>query len=448
MALALAALAVLLGPLHGVWESVGYGLIWSFEGAGLATFEVTTTTCVVSTRYRFEAPADPGVRAGYRAENNIGAVANDWIIRTGSTPSRLVAHVPGTLSDVEFRSVRAVPTRCTPPTPADRGSLFEIYQRTVAEHYAFFAERRMDWPATVAAARAGRGAATSDTAFYQLLQGMVAPLQDAHTKVIAPTLGLNYPTYRRTEQWIEGDLLARLRDLAPIGYLRDSLVRFDGGRLQVGWLRDSIGYLKVTALYNFTQSGRFEDDSIALAGRLDQVLGILSHARGLVLDLRINGGGYDGLARMLAGRLTGQPYPALVKRARSDPRDQRRLTRAAAVGVVPGRGPRYLGPLVVLTGIRTVSAGEVLTLMLLARRPRPTLIGQPTQGVFADELVRRLPNGWQFQLSSERYTTPAGRTFEGPGIPPDIAAPVFPADERDGRKDTALEKALASLGRH
>jgi C-terminal processing protease CtpA/Prc len=65
--------------------------------------------------------------------------------------------------------------------------------------------------------------------------------------------------------------------------------------------------------------------------------------------------------------------------------------------------------------------------------------------VFADELVRRLPNGWQFQLTSERYTTPDGRSFEGPGLTPDLTIEVFPPDERDGRTDRALEAAIRHL---
>ena len=61
-------------------------------------------------------------------------------------------------------------------------------------------------------------------------------LEDAHTKIIATPLGLRLPTYRRTARWLEGDELDRVRDLAPVGYLRDSLQRRDGGRLQYGML--------------------------------------------------------------------------------------------------------------------------------------------------------------------------------------------------------------------
>jgi len=429
----------------GVWESIGYGTVWAFDGDRLATFELTTTTCVASTGYRRHPATEPGVLAVYRADESIGAVAADWIIRSSSTDSRLRAHTPGTVNDVEFRPLPGIPDRCRLPTPGTRAGTFQVFQRTMAEHYAFFAERGMDWAKRVEEARRELPSLPNDSAFYHLMHEMLAPLEDAHTKIIATPLGLRLPTYRRTTRWLEGEELDRVRDLAPVGYLRDSLRRLDGGRLQYGMLEDNLGYLKVTAEYGFAATGRFEDDSAAFRASLARLMPAIAPLEGLVLDLRINGGGYDANARMLAGAFTDAAYPALVKRARSDPDDPERLTAPTVVEVVPTPGPRFTGPLVVLIGIRTISAGEVLGLMLLGRTPRPRFIGEPTQGVFADELVRRLPNGWQFQLTNERYATPDGQTFEGPGIRPDLAIEVFPPGERDGRTDRALAAAIRSL---
>ena len=431
-------------PPAGVWQSVGYGLVWSFRSEALQTWEITTATCVPSTLYRAQAP-EPGRPVTYRTSDSVGAVANDWIIRASSSAKRLVAHVPGTLNDVEFLPLPALPARCTPPAPGTTAGTFEVFARTMAEHYAFFRERELDWDSVVSGARARLASVPDGPGLYRLLHGMLAPLSDAHTRIVAPDLGLQYPTYRRNDRWMEPDEAARVRDLAPTAYLRDSLERLDGGRLQFGRLGLSIGYLKVTALYGYAATGRFEDDSVAFHRSLRRLLPEIARLEDLVLDLRINAGGYDANAKLLASYLTGRAYPALIKRARSDPKDPERTTRPTRVTVTPAPGPRFTGRLVVLTSLRTVSAGEVLTLMLLSRTPRPVLIGEATQGVFADELVRRLPNGWRFQLSSERYTTPTGASFEGPGIRPDVVVPVFPPGERDGLSDRPLEAALRRL---
>lgn len=73
-------------------------------------------------------------------------------------------------------------------------------------------------------------------------------------------------------------------------------------------------------------------------------------------------------------------------------------------------------------------------------------IGDNTQGVFSDMLVRQLPNGWTFAVPNEEYLTPAGTTDDGTGIPPDIHTPVF-GDELSTGQDSAFDRAVAELHR-
>ena len=89
----------------------------------------------------------------------------------------------------------------------------------------------------------------------------------------------------------------------------------------------------------------------------------------------------------------------------------------------------------------TVSAGETFVLGMMGRAPQPTRIGTTTQGVFADTLDRELPNGWTISLGNERYLSPDGRSYEGPGIPPTIETPVFTPAELAAGQDSALDAA-------
>lgn len=68
------------------------------------------------------------------------------------------------------------------------------------------------------------------------------------------------------------------------------------------------------------------------------------HLEGLIIDLQINGGGSDALGIHIAPRLTRRTSP---------------LPNAPA--------PRYTGPIAVLTGGSTVSAGETFTQALIDR---------------------------------------------------------------------------------
>jgi C-terminal processing protease CtpA/Prc len=74
-----------------------------------------------------------------------------------------------------------------------------------------------------------------------------------------------------------------------------------------------------------------------------------------------------------------------------------------------------------------------------------TRIGENTQGVFSDVLVRGLPNAWRFGLPNEVFRTADGRIFDITGIPPDIAVPVFADADVAAGRDPALERALVEL---
>jgi C-terminal processing protease CtpA/Prc len=115
------------------------------------------------------------------------------------------------------------------------------------------------------------------------------------------------------------------------------------------------------------------------------------------------------------------------------------------VYVTPARGPRYTGPVAVLTGGSTFSAGETFTQALMNRPGRTVRIGQPTQGVFSDVMSRALPNGMAAWIPNEEFLTRSGRTFDGTGIPPHLEEPVFTEEEFAERRDSAFDRALDVL---
>jgi C-terminal processing protease CtpA/Prc len=166
-----------------------------------------------------------------------------------------------------------------------------------------------------------------------------------------------------------------------------------------------------------------------------------------VIDVRLNGGGSDPYGLAIAARLTSDEYVAYEKQARSDPANGSRWTDAQPSVVRPTKRPSFRGPVVELTGIHSVSAAETFTQALLHRTPHVTRVGENTQGVFSDVLGRTLPNGWRFGLPNERFVTD-GKSYDGPGIPPDITVPVFPPADLAAARDGALERAITLLRRN
>lgn len=159
-------------------------------------------------------------------------------------------------------------------------------------------------------------------------------------------------------------------------------------------------------------------------------------------------GGLDPYGLAFALRLATSDYAAYSKEARIDPVDRTKWTPGLLSFVRPSTRPGFKGPVVFLTGPLTISAGETTTQVLMRRTPKVVRIGENTQGVFSDILLRTLPNGWRFGLPNEVFRTPEGKTFDGPGIPPDIAVPVFADADLAVGHDPALERARTELYRN
>ncbi|TML00006.1 MAG: PDZ domain-containing protein [Actinobacteria bacterium] len=130
-----------------------------------------------------------------------------------------------------------------------------------------------------------------------------------------------------------------------------------------------------------------------------------SGARGIVLDLRANGGGLVEEARLVASIFI--PRGTIVTtRGRAQPRQT--LTAA-------GDAISTSIPVVVLVDANTASASEIVAAALQDHR-RATIIGTHTfgKGVFQEE--EPLANGGALDITVGEYFTPSGRNLGGGGV--------------------------------
>jgi carboxyl-terminal processing protease len=128
-------------------------------------------------------------------------------------------------------------------------------------------------------------------------------------------------------------------------------------------------------------------------------------ARGLVLDLRANGGGLVEEAQLIASIFI--PKGTIVTtRGRTQPT----TVLTATGGAIPGSIP-----MVVLVDANTASAAEIVTAALQDHR-RATVVGTHTfgKGVFQEE--QELPNGGALDITVGEYFTPNGRNLGGGGV--------------------------------
>ena len=160
-------------------------------------------------------------------------------------------------------------------------------------------------------------------------------------------------------------------------------------------------------------------------------------ARGIVLDLRQNGGGLVEEAQLTASIFI--PSGVIVS---TRGRTQQPSTLYAVGGAI---SPKV--PVVVLVDRGTASASEIVT-GALQDHHRALVVGTHTFGKGVFQEVRPLSNGGALDITVGQYFTPNGRNLggngvnEGAGITPNVAVPDATVDTNAGLQ-TAL-KTLAS----
>jgi len=435
--------------LTGIWKSDGYGFVFVANGDTLQAYEVTETTCVPTLKkLTRRAEAASGTEALYADGDDV------FLLKSTPDSNEKLLQVDGAASYMVIHRIEAQPATCDKPTPNTPEGNFEVFAQTWAEHHISFDAKGADWPAVVAQAHAKLTPETKPEELFEILQGMIAPFGDAHTMIRAESIQRRYLGFRKgTDRLAPHGIRDFMnKDLPPVLAVTDSklqgpLRNWCNDKVQYGHLDDSTGYLRILSEWGYTKEEDFSSGIVALESALDAIFSDPKLER-LVIDVRINSGGFDPYGLALASRLATSDYVAYSKEARIDPVDRTKWTPGQPSLVRPSTRPGFKGPVVELTGPLTISAGETMTQALMGRTPGVIRIGENTQGVFSDILFRTMPNGWQFGLPNEVFRSPEGKIFDGPGIPPDIVVPVFADQDLAAGRDPGLERARTELYRN
>jgi carboxyl-terminal processing protease len=130
-----------------------------------------------------------------------------------------------------------------------------------------------------------------------------------------------------------------------------------------------------------------------------------AHVKGLVLDLRSNGGGLVSEAQLISS-LFVEKGTIVSTRGRTQPSQTLKALGGAIAGSIP---------MVVLVDSNTASAAEIVTAALQDHH-RAIVIGTHTfgKGVFQEE--EPLSNGGALDITVGEYFTPNGRNLGGGGV--------------------------------
>jgi carboxyl-terminal processing protease len=222
------------------------------------------------------------------------------------------------------------------------------------------------------------------------------------------------------------------------------------------WLPDSIASINIIKFYPEEETEKQIDEAIK---------GCLK-AKGLIIDLRQNGGGSTEVAWHLQKYLSpgkwflnygwetrvndgvGKANGNWIEKYRDYYLDRAVRFEKPDTVMVPDSLKRIKCPVVILMGRFTFSAGEDFLVNIYEVPGRPLLIGEETGGSTGSPLVvDGLPGGGYARICTRRICYPySGKRFVNSGVKPDIEVKPGISDYMQ-KKDVIQERAVAEIQR-
>lgn len=310
------------------------------------------------------------------------------------------------------------------PDPADTPvENFDLLWTTVDEKYAFFEFKDIDWDEIYRRYRPRVNDNVSDEQLFAIMADMLFELRDGHVNLTSDfDVSRNWDWFQDypanfNETILERNYLGRdFRIVSP--FITQEI-------------RD-VGYIRYPSFLNIIDPDQ-----------LDRLISSYANAKGIIIDIRDNGGGALVNAETIATRLAQRDGEEEITvgyiRYKEGP-GHNNFTLAYPL-VLPEH-PSFDKPVVVLTNRSVYSAANAFA-SYMATLPNVTLVGDVTGGGGGAPYSGELMNGWTFRFSVNQLMDLDQVPIEN-GVVPDVRVDITSEDEAAGR-DTILETALELL---
>jgi len=330
---------------------------------------------------------------------------------------------------------------------------FETLWQMFDRNYGSFIPKKIDWHLLYRTYRPMVTENTTDDDLFVIMTSLLEHLNDNHVKLQSRErprffrsgilgnlnrdekghhipIGYNIPDFSLNlvkQKYLEGKYEERLRGTKLAAYFGEDFPLYT-----FAWIAPDIGYFHIR---NF-------DEEENTAEIMDEIIAEFKDAKGLVLDVRGNGGGWDPVAKAIADRFADRKRLFMTTQTRNGPKHDD-FTKPRYWYTEP-KGPlQFKKPVIMLTHRWTISAGDCFALAMRVF-PHVVNLGEFTSGAYSDEYWDKLPNGWDVCICNMLYLDHEERCWEGIGTPPHIR--MVNTKEDIGRgNDRVLERALDLL---
>ena len=193
-------------------------------------------------------------------------------------------------------------------------------------------------------------------------------------------------------------------------------------------LEDNIGYIDISTF----DEGTYEEFEKAWNELKDK------NVKGLIIDLRNNGGGIVQEALYIADLMVEKDKTLLITTSKEEKEEINKATKDKIIDL----------PVVILINDKTASSSEILAAAVRENNENVKIVGINSYGKGVIQTIFRLYDGSGLKLTTNEYYTPNRNSINQKGIKPDeeVNLPegktVYTVEENE---DTQLQKAIEIL---
>ena len=291
----------------------------------------------------------------------------------------------------------------------------------IDERYCFFEQARqqhgLDWDDVYHKYKPQVQAAESNAELFDIYGNMLRELKDGHVNLTSDYGTTYYWDWSLNHPLNFSDSLQR-------NYLGNDFRLTNG--IKYTTLPSNIGYMYVGSFESSLSS-----DNVSL------MLLRLAESKGIIIDIRNNGGGMLTSAEELAAHfVSGKTHCGYIQHKTGKGHND--FSSPEKLYIEPN-GVIWKKPVVVLTN-RAVYSSANHFVMLVKPLPQVVVIGDKTGGGSGLPLNSTLPNGWTVRFSACPILVIVGKHTEF-GITPHEEVQITSADWNNGR-DTIIERAI------